>query len=191
MTQITSYKDILDSKTFFRNILIEFGPIILFAIAFHFVGAYNATRLLMLSTVVSTMVIYHLEKRIPYITLYITFLTTLFGYMTLHKHNISFLQIRDSVYDFTLAGTLALGILFNISFLKISLSTYLTLRDLAWRYFTYTWIGFFLVNGFLNELIRKHTSISDWLLYKTIMIPVTIVFTIIALHATLRRNNST
>jgi intracellular septation protein len=187
MTEITSYKDILASKTFFRNILIEFGPIVLFAISFHLVGAYDATRILMLSALLSTVIMYRLEKRIPYITLYITFLTILFGYITLHKHNISYLQIRDSVYDFTLAGTLMLGLTFNILFLKIALSSYLNLYDFAWKSFTYAWVWFFLLSGFANEFVRSHFDITEWLFFKTLMIPVTIIFTIVTLHYTINR----
>lgn len=187
MAELNSYRDII-TPTFFRNILIEFGPIILFAIFFHIVGPFNATRILMLTTVISTIVIHHLEKRIPYITLYVTFLTILFGYMTLHKHNVNFLQIRDSVYDFTLAGTLLLGLLFNSLFLKIALSTYVELKDKAWRFFTYLWMGFFFVNGVTNEFIRHTFDISNWLVYKIIMIAITIVFTFVALQATLIQN---
>ena len=187
MTELNSYKDII-SPTFFKNIFIEFGPIILFAVCFHIIGPFNATIILMLTTVISTFLIYRLEKRIPYITLYITFLTILFGYITLHKHNVNFLQIRDSVYDFTLAGTLLAGLIFNSLLLKIALTTYIQLKDKAWRFFTYLWIAFFFLNGLLNEFMRHNFTISTWLVYKVIMIGVTIIFTFIALQATLEQN---
>lgn len=189
MTQINSYRDVI-SRTFFLNILIEFGPIILFAICFHLIGPFNATAILMLTTVISTVVIYRLEKRIPYITLYITFLTILFGYITLYKHNVNFLQIRDSVYDFTLAGTLLVGLLFNSLLLKIALKSYLELKDAAWRHFTHLWIMFFFINGLTNEFVRQTFSISDWLVYKVVMIVITILFTFIALQATLNHNKN-
>jgi len=188
MQTVTSYKDILSPKLF-KTLFIEFGPIIFFAVAFHFLGAYNATRILMLTTVISTIAIYRLEKRIPYITLYVTFLTILFGYITLHKHNIDFLQIRDSVYDFTLALTLLVGLLFNTLLLKVALSPYLELKDSAWRFFTYTWITFFFISGLLNEYIRQGYDINTWLVYKVVMIGITIFFTFVALHMTLKRNN--
>ncbi len=143
----------------------------------------------MLTTVVSTIVVYRLEKRIPYITLYVTFLTILFGYMTLHKHDVHFIQIRDSVYDFTLALTLLIGLFFNSLLLKISLSSYVSLKDRAWRFFTHLWIIFFFLSGVANEFIRHHFTISSWVNYKITMIVITIVFTFVALHSTLRENN--
>ena len=184
---MNSYKEIITPK-FFRNIFIEFGPIALFAIFFHILGPFNATRLLMLTAVISTVVVYKLEKRIPYITLYVTFLTILFGYMTLHRQNISFLQIRDSVYDFTLSGTLFVGLLFNSLLLKIALSSYVKLTDKAWKFFTYLWMVFFFINGIINEYVRHNFHVSAWLNYKVIMIIVTIIFTFVALHLTLEKN---
>ena len=187
MTQINSYKEIITPK-FFRDIFIEFGPIILFAVFFHVIGPFGATRALMLTTVLSTIVIYRLEKRIPYITLYVALLTILFGYVTIHKHNVNFLQIRDSVYDFTLAGTLLIGLLTNTLLLKIALGSYVTLKDKAWKFFSYLWMFFFFFNGLLNEYIRHNYNISYWLNYKVIMIVATIIFTFIALELTLKRN---
>jgi intracellular septation protein len=184
MGEISIYKIIFTRETL-RNLVFEFGPIVLFALSFHFAGPYKATFLLMVSTLVSTIVVYRLEKRIPYITLYITLLTILFGYITLHKHNIHFLQLRDTVYDFTLAGTLFIGLLFNVLFLKISLSHYLVLSDKAWKAFTLLWITFFMIGGTANEFIRTHASVGGWLTYKMIMIAVTIIFTVVSIHIAL------
>lgn len=187
MTEMNSYKEIMTQR-FFRNIFIEFGPIALFAIFFHLIGPYKATGLLMLTVVLSTVVVYRLERRIPYITLYVTFLTILFGYMTLHRHDINFLQIRDSVYDFTLAGTLLVGLIFSSLLLKVALNSYVILTDKAWRFFTYLWILFFFLNGILNEYVRHSFNISQWLTYKIVMIVITVIFTFVALHLTLEHN---
>ena len=151
-------------------------------------GPFGATRILMFTTVLSTIVIYRLEKRIPYITLYVVLLTILFGYITLHKHNVNFLQIRDSVYDFTLALTLLVGLFFDSLLLKIALSSYVRLTDQAWRFFSYLWISFFFLNGLINEFVRDNYSVMHWLNYKISMIFITIIFTFVALHITLQEN---
>jgi intracellular septation protein len=108
--------------------------------------------------------------------------------MTLHRHNIDFIQIRDSVYDFTLALTLLVGLGFNSLLLKTALSSYVTLKDSAWKHFTYLWITFFFFSGLANEYIRHHVNITHWVDYKISMIIITLVFTFVALHLTLIEN---
>ncbi len=179
MDRITSY---LLSKHFLRNVLLEFGPIGIFVFFFYTKGPYFATLILMVTTLASIFLTYTIEKRIPLIALYVTFLTLIFGYMTLHKHNIRFLQIRDTIYDITLAITILLGFFWNKNVLKIALGSVIPLSDRVWNYLAFSWAGFFIVVACINEYVRRMYPIHTWLDYKIVMMFVTSIFGITILY---------
>lgn len=155
--------------------LFEFGPVIIFLIAFELFHVYKATIVLMIVTIISTVVTYRMQKRLPYVALYIALLTSIFGYITLTKHEPRFIQMRDTLYDVTSALTLIVGLLFNVHFLKIAFHNIIPMTDKAWKQLTYFWIGFFLLIATANEYVRRYMSLRDWFDFKSSMILVTII----------------
>lgn len=156
--------------------ILEFGPIIIFLASFHYLHIYKATFILMIVTIISTVLSYRLHKRLPYLALYIAFLTTVFGYLTLAYHQPRFIQVRDTIYDITTATTLIVGLLFNTSFLKAAFQSIIPQTDRAWKKITIAWIGFFLMNACLNEYVRRTYSLGDWFDFKSAMVFITIFF---------------
>lgn len=171
------------AKKLFLDSVLEFGPIIIFLLAFKFLHIYKATMILMVVTIISTIITYRKHKRLPYLALYVALLTSIFGFMTLSLREPRFIQMRDTLYDVTCALTLILGLIANISFLSIAFNSVLPMTRRAWNKFTYAWILFFIVNAFLNEFVRRTFSLKDWFDFKSVMVVVTIVFglTVIAL----------
>ena len=161
--------------------LLEFGPIVIFLLSFKYVHVYKATLILMVVTILSTVVTYRLQKRLPYLALYVAFLTTVFGYLTPAHREPRFIQVRDTLYDVTSALTLIVGLLFNISFLKTAFHSVIPQSAHAWKQLTYAWICFFMGNAVLNEYVRHNYSLSQWFDFKGIMIPITLVYGCIAL----------
>ncbi|MEZ0208629.1 MAG: septation protein IspZ, partial [Candidatus Paceibacterota bacterium] len=76
--------------------LLEFGPIFIFLFTFPHFHVYKATTLLMVATIFSTVATYRLQKRLPYLALYIALLTIGFGYLTLMHREPKFIQMRDT-----------------------------------------------------------------------------------------------
>lgn len=161
--------------------LLEFGPILVFLISFHFLHVYKATLILMFVTIISTIATYRLQKRLPYLALYVALLTTVFGYMTLIHHAPRFIQLRDTLYDVTCALTLSIGLLFNIPFLKYAFSSVISMTTRAWRRLSMVWICFFIINAGLNEYVRRTLSLTDWFDFKAVIVPITIIFGCLAL----------
>ena len=114
------------------SILLEFGPVLVFLASFEDANIYESTVILMVATIISTLVTYRLQKRIPYMALYVAFITIIFGSMTIHHHQAKFIQMRDTLYDATCALTLLLGIVINVPFLKLVFHDVLPMTSRAW-----------------------------------------------------------
>lgn len=170
--------------------LLEFGPILIFLATFHHYHVYKATMFLMIATIVSTIVTYRLQKRLPYFALYIAFITIGFGYLTLMHREPKFIQMRDTLYDLTCAITLLIGLMINVPFLKIASHDILPMTTRAWHRLTYAWIGYFISVAFLNEYIRRHHSLDVWFDFKSFVVFFTIVFGFVALYLLYEKESS-
>lgn len=164
-------------------VLLDFGPIILFIVAYEIFHVYRAVFVLMIATIVSTFVTFKTQKRLPYIALYIALITLIFGYITIVYKNPNLIQIRDSLYDFTLALTLIFGLSFKKFLLRFSFESVLLMSDNAWRKLTNAWIVYFLSVGSANEYIRRTQTFEFWIDYKSFIIFFTIAFGVVTLLA--------
>jgi intracellular septation protein len=163
-------------KRFLLGTLLEFGPIAIFLSTFPHFHIFKATIFLMIATIVSTLLTYTVQKRLPYLALYVALLTIVFGYLTLLHHEPKFIQMRDTLYDLTCVITLLCGILMNISFLKLAFHDVIPMTMQAWNRLTYSWIVYLLGSALLNEYIRRTQSLHEWFEFKGWMAIATIVF---------------
>ena len=127
-------------------------------------------------TIISTVVTFAVQKRLPYLALYVAFLTAIFGYATLSMHQPKFIQMRDTLYDTTCAITLIIGLMINVSFLKVAFEKVVQMTERAWEKLTYAWIGYFIFAAFANEYVRRTMTLSDWFEFKSFIIFLTIIF---------------
>lgn len=164
------------------SVLLEFGPVVIFLASFEHVRVYESTLILMIATIISTIATYHIQKRIPYLALYMAIITTIFGYMALHFHNIKFIQMRDTLYDVTASLTLITGILINVPFFKLIFGDVIPMTNRAWNKLTYLWIGYFILIAFSNEVVRRTFPLHVWFHFKGWIVFTTIVFGLLALY---------
>lgn len=165
-------------KTFkhvFLPLFTDFFPLLGFIFFAQDGKVYFATSVLMLLTIATTLVTYVKERRLPYITLYVSFITIFFGLATLHHRDIEFIQLRDTLYDLSLFVVFILGMTFRVSVLKISLHKVFSLTERGWNIMTWGWCVFFLITACVNEYMRRYHSFDEWLLYKEFLIPVTVI----------------
>lgn len=174
------------SKKMFTHIisssLLEFGPVLLFLVSFKYVRIYESTMILMVATIISTIVTYRAQKRIPYLALYVAFLTIIFGFLTLHFRMVKFIQMRDSLYDATCALTLLIGLRFNVRFLELAFDKVIPMTVRAWEKLTYFWIIYFFAIASSNEIIRRFFSIEDWFVFKSVILVMTSLFGFFTLY---------
>jgi intracellular septation protein len=176
---MNNFFSILSLKTIKHVIaagLLEFGPVLVFLLAFEHFHVYKATIILMIVTIISTVATFRIQKRLPYLALYVALLTSIFGYITLTLHDPRFIQMRDTLYDATCALTLIVGLIINVSFLKLAFHKVIPMTNRAWEKLTYFWIGFFIIVVVLNEYVRRTMSLSQWFDFKSTMVGVVIFF---------------
>lgn len=182
LSMLSSLKN-LPSKKVIKHMLvsflIEFTPILLFVFSYKYLHIYKATFLLMIAVIISTFVAYLKEKRLPYIGLYVAFLTLIFGYITIAYHIPKFIQMRDTIYDLTFALTLILGLMFDKILLYYTLNSSIPMTKSAWVKVTYSWILFFILNALTNEYIRRSFDVSFWVHYKMLVVFISIAFGLI------------
>ncbi len=164
------------------GIFLEFSPIFIFLVSFQYFHIYKATTFLIIATIISTIVTYRFQKRLPYVAMYVAILTIAFGYLTLTLQEPKFIQMRDTLYDLTCAATLLIGLMFNIPFLKHAFHKVIPMTNQAWRTLTYAWISFFVTIAILNEYVRRTYSLQDWFDFKSAIVLVTVVFGFTALY---------
>lgn len=161
---------------------LEFGPVLAFLASTEYLNIYQSTVLLMIATIISTFVTYRVQKRIPFLALYIALITTVFGYLTIYSHDVKFIQMRDTLYDMTCALTLVVGMIFQKPFLKYAFEEVFPLTNRSWNRLTHLWIGYFLITAIANEIVRNFMDFSDWLVFKGAVIAITSVFGLFALY---------
>jgi intracellular septation protein len=163
-------------RKFLLGSFLEFGPIVIFLLSFEYFHVYKATIILMMATIASTVITHRVQKRLPYLALYVAFLTSVFGYMTLALHAPRFIQMRDTLYDITCALTLIVGLMINIPFLKLAFHEVVPMTMRAWTKLSYVWIFFFLITAIANEYARRTMSLGHWFDFKGWVMIVSIVF---------------
>lgn len=138
--------------------------------------------LLMVATIISTIITYRFQKRIPYLALYVAFITIVFGFLTLHFHKVKFIQMRDTLYDATCALTLLLGLRFNIRFLELAFERVIPMTQAAWEKLTYMWVAYFLAIALSNEVVRRFFTLEHWFVFKGCILILTSCFGFFSLY---------
>ena len=103
------------------KILADFGPLLIFFVIYFSNENDLKTAIppFIIATLISLIVIYFLEKRIPMVPLTGGILNTLFGGLTLYYDNPIFLYMKPTIINIIFAATLIIGKLsFNKNFLK-------------------------------------------------------------------------
>ena len=145
----------------FVKLLTDLGPLLIFFIVYYKGGKNLLTAIppLIVATLIAVLVVYFLEKKIPYIPLVGAILISVFGGLTIFFNNPIFIYLKPTVINILFAIGLLIGkIAFNKNFLKLFLKSSLKLEDIGWNKLMYRWIFFFIFLAILNEIIWRTQS---------------------------------
>lgn len=136
---------------------------------------------LIIATVISVVLIYWLEKKIPMIPILGAILVSVFGGLTVISDNKIFFYMKPTIINLLLASILIFGkIILKKNLLKNLLQSSIQMTDDGWKELNDRWIYFFVFLAILNELIWRTQSESFWVQFKVFgIIPVTLVFAIL------------
>ena len=165
----------------FVKFVTDFGPLVVF-----FFFYYNSDKNLkiaippfVLATIISLLVVWIIEKKIPMVPLISGILITLFGGLTIYFDNAVFLYIKPTIINILFGLALLLGKFFTDEpILKKIMGKSLSLTSDGWNLLNNRWMYFFFVLALLNEVVWRTQSEEFWVNFKVWgILPITFIFT--------------
>ena len=165
----------------FLKFITDFGPLLIFFTIYYKSGNNLSVAIppLIISTLAAVVIVYFVEKKIPYVPLIGGIIITLFGGLTLYFNNPIFIYIKPTIVNILFATTLIVSkTFFNKNFLKFFLQKAFQLNEEAWSKLNFRWAYFFIFLAFLNEIVWRTQPETTWVNFKVWgSLPITIIFT--------------
>ena len=162
------------------KLLADFGPLLLFFIVYF--NNENDLKVaippFIVATLISLILVYVLERRIPMVPLTGGILITLFGGLTLYFDNKIFFYMKPTIINLLFAGVLFFGKFFTKKpLLKMFFQNAFDLEDEGWKKLNYRWIGFFIFVAILNEIVWRTQTEVFWVNFKVWgLLPISFIF---------------
>jgi intracellular septation protein len=161
--------------------ITDFGPLLIFFTVYYKNGNDLSLAIppLIIATIIAVLLVFIIEKKIPYLPLFGGLVVSVFGGLTLYFNNPIFLYIKPTIINMIFASILLIGNkFFNKNFLKIFLKSAFQLTDIGWNKLNNRWAFFFLFLAILNEAVWRTQSEIIWVNFKVWgILPLTFIFT--------------
>ena len=163
----------------FIKLFIDIGPLAVFFIYYKVSGdLIEAILPLMLATIISVVISYILEKRIPIMPTLGAGIVVIFGGLTIIFDNKIFIFMKPTIINIIFAAILYGGIILKKPLLKYLLGSALKLEEEGWTILTQRWTAFFIALAVLNEIVWRTMSEEFWVGFKVFgILPITFIFT--------------
>ncbi|MAW17089.1 MAG: septation protein A [Pelagibacteraceae bacterium] len=168
----------------FLKFVADFGPLLIFFTIYYKSGndLSKAIPPLIIATIISVIVIYLLEKKVPYIPLIGGVVISLFGGLTLYFNNPIFLYMKPTIVNLIFAMILIGGkSFFNKNFLEFFFKSAFKLDEKGWDMLNKRWAYFFIFLAILNEIVWRSVAPEKeyiWVNFKVWgILPITFIFT--------------
>ena len=164
-----------------QKFITDFGPLLIF-----FFFYYDSNKDLkvaippfIIATIISLVVVWFLEKKIPMVPLLGGVLITFFGGLTIYFDNPVFIYIKPTIINLLFGLALLFGKYFtNEPILKKMLGKSIALTNEGWEILNKRWMLFFFALAILNELVWRTQSEEFWVNFKVWgLLPITFIFT--------------
>ncbi len=165
--------------------LTDFGPLLIFFIVYSKSGRDLGVAIppLIISTVIAVIIVYFVDRKIPYIPLLGAFLVSFFGGLTLYFNNPIFIYLKPTIINLMFAATLIIAKkFFNKNFLQVFFKSAFQLTDEGWTKLNYRWAYFFIFLALINECVWRTQTEYIWVNFKVWgILPLTFIFTALQL----------
>ena len=162
--------------------ITDFGPLLIFFVIYYNSGKNLRVAIppLIIATIVAVIIVWFIEKKIPYIPLLGGILISFFGGLTIYFNNPVFIYMKPTIINLLFAIALFFGKFFsNEPILKKILGKSIKLYDEGWKILNIRWMYFFIFLAILNELVWRTQSEEFWVNFKVWgLMPITFVFAI-------------
>ena len=161
--------------------LTDFGPLVIFFYFYYNSGKELQVAIppLIVATIISILIVWFFEKKIPMVPLIGGILITLFGGLTIYFNNPIFIYMKPTIINILFALALLFGKYFtNDPILKKLLGKSIPINDDGWKILNNRWMYFFFCLAILNEIVWRTQSEEFWVNFKVWgMLPITFIFT--------------
>ena len=159
----------------------DIGPLAIFFL-FYYNNDKNliiAIPPLIVATIISVLLVWILEKKIPMVPLLSGILITLFGGLTIYFDDPIFIYMKPTIINILFGLALMFGRYFTKEpVLKKILGKSMPLSDEGWKILNNRWTYFFFALAILNEIIWRTQSTDIWVNFKVFgILPITFIFT--------------
>ena len=165
----------------FIKFVTDIGPLLIFFTVYYRndKNLIEAIPALVVATLVAVVILYVLEKKIPYLPLVGCILICIFGGLTIFFKNPVFIYLKPTIINIIFAAALLGGkILLNKNLLQIFFKGSLKLEEIGWNKLIYRWSAFFIFLAILNEIVWRTQSEEIWVNFKVWgILPLTFIFT--------------
>ncbi len=165
----------------FLKFLTDFGPLAIFFFYYYDNNKDLSVAIppLIVATLISLIIVWIFEKKIPPMPLISGILITFFGGLTIYFKDPVFIYIKPTIINILFALVLLFGKYFSKEpILKRIIGNSILISDLGWEILNKRWIIFFFGLALLNEIIWRTQSEEFWVNFKVWgMLPITIIFT--------------
>ena len=161
--------------------ITDVGPLAIF-----FFFYYNSDKNLkvaipplIVATIISVLLVWILEKKVPMVPLLGGILITLFGGLTIYFNNPVFIYIKPTIINILFGLALIFGKYFTHEpVLKKLMGKSVSLTNEGWEILNKRWIYFFFALAILNEVVWRTQSEEFWVNFKVWgLLPITFIFT--------------
>ena len=165
----------------FLKFITDFGPLLIFFTIYYKSGNNLTVAIppLIIATLIAVVIMYFVEKKIPYVPLIGGIVISLFGGLTLYFNNPIFLYMKPTIVNMIFSSILIISkIFFNKNFLKFFLQSAFQLNEFGWNKLNFRWAYFFIFLAILNEIVWRTQPETTWVNFKVWgMLPITFIFT--------------
>jgi intracellular septation protein len=149
------------------SFLLDFGPLLLFFIAYKLRGIVFSTLTFMVAILAALIFSLVRYRRVSPMMVISAVLILGFGGLTVYLHDQRFIQMKPTIIYAGFALFLGGGLLFRRPLLKYLFGpVFEGLDEAGWLKLSRNWAGFFAFMAVLNELLRATVSFDAWLTAK-------------------------
>ena len=144
----------------------DYGPLIVFFIAYVRFDLMAATAALMAATVVALALSLFFERRIPMMPVITATIVGIFGGLTLWLDDEMFIKLKPTIIQGLISAVLLVGLMFGKPLLRPVMGTTWPMDDVGWRRLTFRFGCFFAVMAVVNEIVWRTQSTDTWVAFK-------------------------
>ena len=146
--------------------LTEYGPLVIFLIAYYRSDLFVATASLMAATAVALVTSLIINRRVPMMPVITAVVVGIFGGLTLIFNDDTFIKMKPTIVQMLFAAILLGGLLFGKALLKRVMGSAWPMTDKGWRLLTRNFGLFFLVMAVVNEIVWRTQTEEFWVNFK-------------------------